>query len=224
MASRKYQRPPLIEVRCEVVVTGGQWTDDTSFHLRAHLLEQFPRQVSTPVGESKARLILARKDDSRTVQFFPDKVILSQLQPYPGFRAWSPMVSSMVDLHKEVLGSSRVEKLSLRYVNRIALPDRYADVSRYIRVESSRSNGFRRQMTLKPRNPGHKLIATAGSRAGGGPSQVAMLDLLDFVDAGQCGDLPNLARCLEEAHENVEHAFERLVTDEARASFREERP
>lgn len=222
MASKKYERPPLIEVRCEAVVTGGQWDDDTPFHLRAHLLERFPRQVTTPAGETRARLILSRWDDTQTVQFFPDKVIFSQLQPYPGFQSWSPSVLEMIELHKEVMRSARVERLGVRYVNRIALPDRHADLSRYLKVDATQTNGFRRQLALEPFNSGHKLFATVGSsHASAGPSAVALLDILDLVDAGDCGDLQELSRRLSEAHQNVETAFEMLVTEEARHTFGE---
>ncbi len=224
MAKKRYQRPPIVEVRCEAVVTGGQWTDETPFHLRAHLLEQYPRQVSAPAKESRARLIVSRKDDSQTVQFFPHKVIVSQLRPYPGFRVLSSSVLDMVALHREVMGSARVERIGIRYVNRIALPNPHMDVSRYLKVESSRANGFRRRMILKPLNPGHKLVATAGSsHSSRAPFGVVLLDIHDYLDAGDCGDIPNLAACLEEVHQNVEDAFERLVTDEARQTFEEQR-
>ena len=78
---------------------------------------------------------------------------------------------------------------------------------------------------MKPHYQGHALTATAGAtHAGGERRNVALLDIHDYVDAGDCGDLPDLERCLNEAHENVERAFERLVTEEAKRSFEETTP
>ncbi len=224
MPGRKYARPPLLEARCEVVLTGGEWTDDTPFTLRTHLAESFPRWINTPVGETKARVVMSRHDDSQTVQVFPDKIVVSQLRPYPGFEVWRPLVLDMAELHKAVIGSRRAERIGVRYVNRIALPNRHVDVSRYVRVDSSLTNGFRRRVTLKPFHSGHELIATVGSPNSKRGKPSMLLDLHDRIDAGDCGDLRDLGRCLDEAHENVDVAFESMVTPEARDEFEEIRP
>jgi uncharacterized protein (TIGR04255 family) len=217
MATR-YQRPPLIEARCEIHLAGGEWDDTTPERIHGALRDRFPRRVNTEPGETRARLILSRHDDVQTAQFFPDRLVVTQLRPYPGFQAWRPLVLELLELHQKLIGSTRMERVLLRYVNRLALPDPHADVTAYLNVESSHANGFRRRIELEPIHHSHRLVATAGSTHGGDAPGAALLDICDAHDGAA-----EIERVLDEAHQNVEGAFERLVTDRARRSFGEMR-
>jgi hypothetical protein len=98
----------------------------------------------------------------------------------------------------------------------------YFRVYPFIPTELATKHGpFLMRLELPPLNPGHQLILTFGNAPVDKAGTLALLlDLYDIVAPGE-GKGEDIESPLNEAHGNLNHAFEKTITDAARALFEE---
>ncbi len=242
---RKYRNPPVVEALAEVFFAESAWTMTVPGQFFDRVRERLPIQgqradvrvelrggrgkssAQTTHGEPRAEFWST--DRSRLIQVGRDLLVVNQLPPYPGFDDWSPRVGEAVTLYRELARPSAVERVTLRYLNRLLLPPGDVPMERYFRVypavppEVSGVHGrFAMRLELQPSHADHSLVfsfATAPSDGTNTDHSVFLLDLHDTRPLGGDDSFGRLARALEEAHENIEHAFEGMITDATRELF-----
>ena len=166
------------------------------------------------------------------VQVGPGLVVLNQLRPYPHFEEWSPVFLEMVDHYRQIVGPASVARLGLRYINRIVIPEQPVWMEDYFRLypflppELGLEHGpFLMRVELRPRHRHHQLLVTFGSAQAERSGEMAyLLDSYDNLPNLNSSDFALVATWLEEAHDNVEHAFESAITDKTRQLFDAEQP
>lgn len=243
--ARRYRNPPVVEALAEIYFTGSAWdmTVPGSFYER--IKERFPHkgQVDVvgvdielgPEGTSARsvaetpRSQFSTADRSRMVQVGRDLLVVNQLRPYPHFEAWSPVIPEMLSEYRELAQPTGVARLGVRYINRITIPQPGILMEQYFKIypeipsELGDEHGpFFLRIALRPRHAGHSLLVTIGSATPEQPEQMAyLLDLYDTVPMDDPVALDIVLRRVNEAHENIEHAFENAITDATRALFDE---
>lgn len=238
---RRYRNPPVVEALCEVYFDQSKWDTTVPGLFYDRVRDRFPkkRQISdvqievslspdhlaTKADRSQQRSRFSREDGSRMLQVGPDLVVVNQLRPYPQFEEWRPDVLEAVDLYRELASPRSISKVGVRYINRIDIPasqfamEDYFALYAQIPDQLGGSHGsFMIRVEIPPRNERHRLLVTFGSAPRPQPGPSLMLDLYDTVapDAGTNGAIE---ACLDQAHENIELAFESIITDTTRALF-----
>ena len=134
----------------------------------------------------------------------------------------------MLSLYRGLARPRGIERIGLRYINRVVIPHAAFEMETYFRVypfiptELATMHGpFLMRLELPRLNRGHQLILTFGNAPVDKAGTLALLlDLYDIVALGEAkGD--DIEAPLNEAHGNLNHAFENTITDAARALFEE---
>lgn len=153
-------------------------------------------------------------------------MVVNQLRPYPQFEEWRPEVPRAVDVYRELAKPAGVDRLGLRYINRVVVAETQFPMERYFRIhpqvprELGASHGpFMLRLDLPASSGEHRLLITFGSAPSDAGTTAFILDLYDMVGIGPKEGFASLERRIDEAHANVEKAFEGAIIDSARALF-----
>ncbi len=241
--SRRYRNPPIIEALCEIHFDASAWdlTTPGLFYSRVQAefpdksdLQSFEVEVELdPAGtrtQTRAhgeRMVLRSADKSRVLQIQRDLLVFNRLQPYSGFDEWLPTVLELARVYSELAAPTSISRITLRYINRVELPQVEGALSRYFKVfpswprEVATTHGdFLLRLQVPSRNPGHELVVTFGSAAPIQPKTTCfLLDIVDSVAMGAPPSLVQLQQLMIAAHENVEHIFEGMITQDLRTLF-----
>lgn len=247
---RHYENPPIVEALVEVFFRGSQ--KDVSIPERFHqrIQDRFPQQqrldqlgleVNVAQGQAGARLShegmrfrFLSEDQSRMVQLADDLLVVNLLRPgpqvpYPSFEEWRPIVLEMLGLYQEFAQPEAIDRLGVRYINRVVIPELRFRMENYFRIYpfvpddlADEHGPFLMRVEIPPQHPGHQLLVTFGSAPPEEEESTAhLLDFYDIVPMDPANGLKAVERPLDEAHENLVRAFEYSITDEARRLFRE---
>jgi uncharacterized protein (TIGR04255 family) len=239
---RRYANPPVVEALCELYTSGSAWDATIPGLFYEKVRDHFPKRgQSQPVASETAlrdpalaarilspepRSQFQREDGTRMIQVAPELVVVNQLRPYPAFEDWRPQIVEVLDLYRELARPTRLERIGLRYINRVVIPEPRFPMERYFAVypeipESlGREHGpFLLRIQLLPAVPDHQLIVTFGTAPVERADRHAFV--LDLYDTVVEQDFRALERRVDEAHAHLERAFECMITDEARRFFEE---
>lgn len=228
---RSYRNPPVVEALCEVFFTGSAWDLAVPGLFYEQVRGRFPERGQREDAEgisTEPRAEFWSGDRSRLVQVGRDLLVVNQLRPYPHYEDWRPIVLEMCALYREVAKPAAVERATLRYLNRIPVPETfqmetffriYAEVPKEI---GGGHRAFLIRLELPALHEEHQLILTFG-RANPEPESrhALMLDLYDIAKLTGPDTFAGLAQTMDEAHANIERAFEGAITDALRARFEE---
>ncbi len=244
---RRYRKPPVAEALCEVVFAGSEWDQTVPGRMFERIRDRFPMKEEVgqftveirgphpgPSAEfrpDEPRLRFARGDRSQIVQIGRDLVVVNQLPPYAGFERWRPLVPEMVGIYRELARPTRIERIGVRYINRVVIPAVRFNMETYFRiypmlpVELGDEHGrFLLRMEVPAKIGGHEFLVTISSAPPPVPEGATAI-LLDLYDVTRFRDgeiFDSVTTRLAEAHDNVVAAFENAITDSARALFEEE--
>lgn len=239
--SRKYAKAPVVEALCEVAFVGGRWDSTVPGAFFEQIRDRYPHKedhVRSPIDflvegtaattrvHAPQQIVRFCSDDrSRIVQVGRDLLVVNQLRPYPHFEQWCPVVKEMMGHYEKLVQPEAIGKLVLRYLNHIEVSDPGPDLASWFRLypqvpdEIGRMERFMLRLEIQPQVPGHLLALTLGSAETTEPAKRGvLLDLYDEVTGSRprMGDVPRL---LDEAHKNIEAAFENTITDQLRQIF-----
>ncbi len=226
MVRHRYPNPPVVEALCEVFLRGSAWDPTVPGLFYERVRANYPKRGQQDIpDEPQARFV--RDDGSRMIQLARNLLVVNQLQPYPRFEDWRPEVLSALDVYREVATPTGIDRIGLRYINRVSIPAKAADMKEYFRLYPEIPDEFgagqgafmvRVEVEAKPAN--HSLVVTLGSAPPNPEGGSAfMLDLYETVVPRNGADFDSAASLIDEAHANIERVFENLITDAARALF-----
>lgn len=240
--SRSYRNPPVVEALCEVFFTGSEWDPAIPGLFYERVRKRFPGrgqrkdiQVELTVGsgapssrttQGEPRAEFWSEDRSRLVQVGRDLLVVNQLRPYPHFVDWRPIVLEMCHEYRGLANPASIGRVTLRYLNRIPMPEAFK-METYFRVypevpaEIGGGHGaFLMRLELPTLHPSHQLILTFGWASPEADSKYAlMLDLYDLAPITAADTFSGLAQTIDDAHANIERAFEGAITDDLRSRF-----
>jgi uncharacterized protein (TIGR04255 family) len=245
---RRYERPPIVEALCEVYFTGSLWDATTPGLFYEQVRGDYPQKsqmeqvdLVVQVGPGRTetrpltiepRMRFARDDNSRLVQLTRDLLVINQLLPYPHYEEWREVVHSTIDVYRRLATPTGINRLGVRYINRINVPFRggrpirmedYFRVYPQIPQELGDAHGpFMLQLLMIPVCAGHQLTLTLAIGPPEQPASMsALLDLYDVVLLGGRDAFGEIRRLLDEAHANIVHTFENTITEGSRSLFGE---
>lgn len=165
---------------------------------------------------------------SRGVLVGPGIVNVFVRKPYPRWEVFSEHIIRVITAFSEVAGDFDVERIGLRYVNQIEVPDNPVDIERYFMVHPLRFT----EMNLTLRNfigrseqymeddPDRLVVATFASAQPqlGGTAFILDLDAIAQNLQG-VNAIDDLTRIVKELRWLEKDVFEASVTNEARTVF-----
>lgn len=244
--SKKYRNPPVVEALCEIFFDGSKW-DSTlpglffdqikNDYPKKKELEQLGVEVSVSrdmqgsrVSRGNPRIQFIKDNGAQLVQIEKDLLVINQLRPYPRFKDWKPAIDKMLALYKELAQPSSIKKIGIRYINRIVIPAHIFKMEDYFCLypEVPDSLGamhgkFMMRLEIPPKNKGHLLVVTFGTAPAESLEMSAQVfDLYDIFTLSPNASIDQVNKYIIDAHDNIEAAFEKSITDKTRALFEEE--
>jgi len=247
---RHYENPPIVEALAEISFTGSGWRPSVPGRFYERIRERFPEEgrrdqvgVQLSVSPEQAdwrlergtpRSLFLASDQSRMVQVAPDQLVYNQLhpdqeRPYRHYEEWRPTVMEMLALYRELAKPKSVERVGLRYINKIVIPalqfsmGEYFALYPYVPQDLAGEHGdFIMRLQIPPLREGHELLVSFGSAPAEQEGTTAfLLDLYDVSVPEDSDDPGSIEHRFDQAHENIIHAFEHSITPGARALFGE---
>jgi len=241
-----YKHPPLVEALCEFQFDASTPWDVTVFgHYYDRVQAEFPTKRQMPrvemslsqdqgaiqgeMRETGVRMQFLRPDGSAMVQLAPHLLIVNNLPPYESWQAFKSLILDRLADYGEVVSSTHLRQIGLRYINRFDFPAQGFSVgnafgnSEFLPARLRQASApFFLRLEMPQGQQGH-LLVTMGTIDSEEPDQVSTLLDLDYrIRIGAALDQCELANHLDSAHDRIEEVFESYLTDELRDRFNKE--
>jgi uncharacterized protein (TIGR04255 family) len=238
-----YKNPPVIEAVCEFKFTPEQPVDITVIGLFYDKIRgEFPnKQQQTGVAsrveegafgfEIQQRVQFSRANHSAAVGASPDILTIHQLKPYTTWHDFKSLILRNFEIFKELIEPKSIKRVGLRYINRFDfnesqierlednfnfypavprdLPKIYAAISDHVEMpfEDGRDRLRIRLLSITSEKPNIFSFT---------------LDFDYFAETAESAEDPfdSIESWIENAHEQIEDAFEKCITEKCRARFR----
>lgn len=243
---RKYKNPPIVEAVCEFRLTQDTPWDltipglfyekvKTDFPHREQRVVQEVELSQEPQGfqqriRTSERVLLFTQDRKMLIQLGPRLLVVNALRPYPTWQGFKPRIEKAWGELQRVVAINGLERIGLRYINHIKLPEKEAKLGDY----------FEFYLSLGPRLPQNMVSFIVGAEfpyndgrdhcqvrfeplRDSGEGSAFILDIDYFLARSRAVEVANALQWVEEAHSRVEEVFEGCITDRLRAFFEEVR-
>lgn len=230
---RKYAAPPLFEALVEFSFSGSKWDSTIPGLFFERIKNSYPTisrsKAPNSSNERDERTIFHSNKGNQVIQIGRDILVINHLRPYPEkFENWTPEIFQILSHYLALVSPSNFQNIGVRFLNKIEVPGTQFPMEKYFRLfpsfskELAASHGdFLLRVVIEPKIKEHNLLITF---SGEDPARIGfgnfLLDLYDQTNVTTL-DLKMIERIVYEGHENVEHAFENIVTDESRLIFKE---
>lgn len=248
MSERKnYKKPPAVEALFETYFSETQSNLTLFGDFYQRIKNDYPTQkelknvgfemnftheiVQTKQLNQGAMMRFSREDDSELVQITQNLLTVNKLKPYSGYDVFKNSIQKALEHYLILSKPKYVERIGLRYINRISIPEKNFILEDYFNFSinfSKENEGFSSisgilfKVQLTPKNESHKLFITLSSipSADEGKSEF-ILDIYDIFILQKEVSRDFILSVLDEAHRNVEYIFEGVITDSTRNIFEE---
>ena len=240
----KYANPPVEEAVCEFkLTTDTPWDLTVPGLFYEEVRSVFPQREQRVIQElelaqgpqglqqqlrTSDRVLLFTEDRKTLVQLGPRLLVINALKPYPGWQNFRSCIEMVWRSLQSVLEVRGLDRIGLRYLNRIELPDRNVELAEY----------FEFYPFIGKRLPQHTVSFIAGAefsyagerdrcRVQLAPipdltdKSVFMLDIDYFLARPRTVGVGDALGWVEEAHSQVVEIFEGCITEQLRATFQE---
>ncbi len=244
--SRIYQAPPIVEAICELRFRPDQlWDWTIPGLLYAKIRDEFPmkkdeyavpvqvrpepREIAYSLRGPLAKMQFVREDGGAMVQVGPHLLAVNHLKPYPRWSAFKEMIARTFDVYREVAQPEGLQRIGLRYINRIEIPGERVRIEDYLKavpvVPEELPQTFTtwaQRVEVPMAGIDGVLILQSGSIREEGQSNLVFLLDLDLGTSEAKGlSLGDALTWIESAHDGIETAFEACITDSTRELFKE---
>lgn len=244
MTKRSYRHPPIEEALCEFkFVSDGGWdlTIPGKLHsrvqseydgkpqeqkvVRANISRGGGGPPSVGMSESLGRITFPARNANRMLGVGTDILAVHTLRPYDGWEQFRPRIATALDAYHEVANPSGVQRIGLRYINRISVPSTTVQLEDYFACAPATVPQMPQQMTAflhrdeYSYQDGIKLILNFGSIQAPRGESAFVLDLDVTWEGENAMSLADAMVHVESLHTREGEAFEALVRDPARNLF-----
>lgn len=246
-ARRSYKHPPILEAFCELqfVPNTDPWNPTTPGLLYDRLREDYP---GTPRQQIAAGLQIQPQPDVPGISFRPPVVAVELLDdeernfltiapnvltvrvraPYPGWEVFYAKIERAVGQYGEISPKAEVQRMGLRYVNRVVIPSLRVELTDYFNSAPTTPEGFpenlvgvgaRFESDYGVEDHDIRMVYNFGNASE--PDASAFVIDIDMIEAWTVG-FPVLSKAVSllpdlKAKENA--AFEAIITDKSRELF-----
>lgn len=243
---RLYEKPPLVEAVCELRFhPEPDWDWTIPGLLYPKICDEFPKKRERPryqlaldqgrddqkrsvQGQITQWIQFLREDETALVQVGPRILTVNKLKPYDDWRSFRGLIERVWKAYREVVSPDAIDRVGLRYINRIEIPDPQVEIESYLgavpRIPDSLPQLYaswlqRTEIPLLDDN-GMLVIQTGSARETDESCSIFMLDL-DLRSAFEAIQLDTVMGWIERAHSRIEEGFEACITDKTRELFQE---
>jgi len=228
-----YNTPTVVEALCEFrFVQSDDWDSTLYGALWDKVKEEYPKkqerkQVSMsfqvgadgahekPTMDESSHMIFKADDEKSIVQLQPNVLTVNTLAPYQGWESFKPKICKAYKDFNE-LGAFTLERVGLRYINRIHLSENgngcegLIAESLYIpKAILSHSSGYHSKVSVPIGD--NRVQVQVGTEPKGAPAFI-----MD-TDSSREGACPEpITDLLEVLHTNLISAYEASITDDLR--------
>ncbi|WP_279165294.1 TIGR04255 family protein [Thermus scotoductus] len=137
---KKYRNPPLVEAICEFRLTQNtHWDLMIPGLFYEGVKNEFPHREQRSVQELQLiqgpqgirqelrvseRALLFSPDRKLVIQLGPHILVVNALKPYPTWEGFKPRIEMAWKKLQEIMDVQGLERIGLRYINRIELPQK----------------------------------------------------------------------------------------------------
>jgi len=215
------------------------WTVPGLIYNRIH--EEFPTKREQPILEMKvraagtdaaqeirqgvARMRFLTPDETGIVQVGPNLLAVNRLPPYPGWAGFRASVLTQLGNYIEVAQPLAIERVSVRYINRVALKTTHLELADYFRAlpglpanMTGNITAFFTSADIAHDAPSTRLKLTFGSAVSGNERESHFIMDLEMTSLEPVEmDAQPVGAWLDVAHERLEQAFDASFTDRTHA-------
>ncbi|OGP88263.1 MAG: hypothetical protein A2156_14515 [Deltaproteobacteria bacterium RBG_16_48_10] len=228
----KLLSPPLIEALCEFRFTpSSPWDWTLPGRLYDQLAEEFPERsqvdgvgvqiklgpgkpLSSQVIKGPDRVQMKRSDGSAMVQVGPHLLAVNYLRFYPNWETFRGLILSTFEKNIKLCGECNLQRIGLRYINQIPLPEGKCDLETLISLAPSLKGpldrplmGFYQRYEILHDSPKGILIHQTGiPKTDHGNVIMVDLDFGSLELEGIC-DQFTVANWLNAAHDRIYESF-----------------
>lgn len=180
-------------------------------------------------GTSRVQFISA--DETAVVQVGANALVINRLRPYTSWEQFRALILQQFNIYTETAAPLGLAQVQLRYINKLEIPQPGAgkalDLNKYCTVlptipDSLNSwiSGFLQRVEISVPGSQSRLVVQSGSVPPERERHVGILVDLEYtVQTREPLALTAVARTLEEAHVEIEKAFNECFTTAARELF-----
>lgn len=241
--TKLYVKAPVVEVACEFRFEPvDPWDATVPGRVYERLKDRFPLRRATidfsasiVAGPDRfeqrlrptEKIQFLRNDETALVQVAVNTLTVNQLQPYPGWETLRLTIQEVLGEYTLVIPSMAVQRIGLRYINRIPAPEMPLNLEQYFdfyphigaALPDMHTEFF---MTLAfPQNLGRDKMRVSLSAEP--PSEVEEnfinLDIDYFLDVPGAVPIGSEMDWTEQAHSAVKSTFEGAIKPELRTTF-----
>jgi uncharacterized protein (TIGR04255 family) len=245
LMGKKYKNPPIVEALCEfrfdpstpwdLAIPGLVYERLRHEFGKRRTVTTFEESISSgPRGiEREVRAIdrmqFLRDDEKALIQVGQNLLAVNHLKPYPTWQEFLPLIRKGFNAYLEVANPKNIQRIGLRYINRIEIPGRRIELEKYFEFRPfvgaklpQDFDSFILGIVIAYENRRDNLrLQIEKSAVETSDTIVIMLDL-DYFLAIPGQVLPDkVFEWVEIAHNHVEEAFEASITNELRQMFEE---
>ncbi len=243
---KKYGNPPIIEALCEFqFIPSRPWDLTIPGLIYERVKNKFPvRQQQVGIGvqfrptekglEHKVepappRIQFHKKNKTALIQVAPDLLAVNQLRPYSTWAKFKPMILETLKMYREIVNPKGFKRIGLRYINKINIKAKsielseYVDFYPYISKELPQvKTSFISRVEIPYLNNRDLMVITIGNAS---PEISEMLTIILDIDYRIANPetikIEATDKWIEEAHSEIESAFESCIKDKSRVLFKE---
>jgi uncharacterized protein (TIGR04255 family) len=207
-------------------------TEEAEFEVQ--FISQESNGVVTPKGRVKPKIQYRNPQSAQLVQIMPGLISVHHLAPYTSWAVYKTVIMSILSIYQEVARPAEVARIGLRYINQICIPKqgKLADYFTYLPSfppEVAREPSevvVRAELPIE--DPKGRLVMALGQL------QIDLKEVhqyreckpyildLDFITPEQFSlSFDGIESWIEQAHRQIEVAFEASITGESRQLFLE---
>lgn len=242
--SRKYKKPPIVEVTCEfrfkvkdpndLTVPGRFWEKiKDEYPLKEELhefemgIEMKAKDFQQQVRKRMLGMEYKSKDKKELLRVAPNQLSVHRLPPYPSWESFSPVVKRAYQIFQELVQPESLERVGLRYIDRVEIPSKDFGLKEYFRIYPETPEGgltdcahFLMQMEF-PFNENRDVLRVMMFNQGVASKNYTaiLLDWDYFLVKPEQVEMTKVWEWVEEAHEHILGAFEQSLTDSCRKLF-----
>jgi len=241
---RKYKDPPIMEAICEFRLSSDTHWDLTipglfyekvknDFpHREQRIIQEF-ESAQIPQGiqhviRSSERVLMFAPDRKLLLQLGPRLLVVNALKPYPTWENFKKRIELAWKVLQEVVEIKGLERIGLRYINRIEFPSQIVKLEEYFNFYPFVGKRLPERMVSFltivefPYADDRDLCRVQIARAVDSREKLAViLDIDYFLIRPHAIEVPRGLMWVEEAHNRIEEVFEGCITDQLRVMFEE---
>lgn len=239
-----YEHPPIIEAIAEFhFAPHTPWDGVMPGLIYDQVKAVFPKRrdaqavflnVRRTTREAQLRPIeriqFLQADEHILMQIGPQFLSINHRAPYSSWDAWLPIIRQAFTAYTDVIETPFIERLSLRYLNRLLIPELSFDPKEYVTFYPSLGAGMPQEFSqfivgiqVPYQDVDDSLKIELSSAASPDATKSALhLDLqYSFFQEGDMAFDHDISSWLSVAHQRIEDSFEACVTEKMRSLFLE---